>query len=195
MSEIRPAPSAGRLRSPPARALIAAALAVSLLLAGAFLMSDRLHSSPSDDLDHPADPISDEQSRAQVVDPAQQIVSSNDIHPTSAGYMLMSCRDRKDPPYQGAIYLTFALPTVPADAYFRSIAAALTARGWTEGLPPNEHVFGSTFTRNGVTMTIYRRDDDPGFGVLRLHGECRNITDHRADPTTWVDITDRFKSA
>jgi hypothetical protein len=195
----RPAKVGGKrgewLRSKQVRALIAAALVVSLLLGGAFLLVDRFHSTPSDALDHPANPVTDEQSRAQVVEPAKQIVTLTDLRTASAGYMLMSCKDRDDPPYQGAIYLTFALPPAArADVYFDTIAATLHAHGWTEGIPPNNHVFARTFSANAVTVTIYRDTDDPGLGVLRAYGQCRNINDHRNDPTAWVDITDQLKA-
>ena len=41
-------------------------------------------------------------------------------------------------------------------------------------------------------MTIYRDDDDPSLGVLRLYGQCRNMNDHRHDATGWIDITGEF---
>ena len=181
------------LRSPQVRALIAAALAVSLLLGGAFLLVGRLHSSPSDSLDHPVNPVTDDQSEAQVVESAKQIVTLTGLQTASAGYLLMSCKDRDDPPYQGAIYLNFALPAgARADTYFSTIAAALVTDGWTEGLPPNGHTFGKTLSKDAVTVIIYRHSDDPSVGVLRLYGQCRNMNDHRKDTTTWIDITGQF---
>jgi hypothetical protein len=181
------------LRSPQVRALIAAALAVSLLLGGAFLLVGRLHLSPSDSLDHPVNPVTDDQSEAQVVEPAKQIVTLAGLQTASAGYSLMSCKDRDDPPYQGAIYLNFALPSgARADTYFSAIAAALVTHGWTEGLPPNGRTFGKTLSKDAVTVIIYRHSDDPSVGVLRLYGQCRNMNDHRRDTTAWIDITGQF---
>jgi hypothetical protein len=180
-------------RSSQVRALTAAALAISLLLGGAFLLVDRLHSSPSDSLDHPVNPVTDDQSEAQVVESAKQIVTLTGLQTASAGYLLMSCKDRDDPPYQGVIYLTFALPPeARADTYFPSIAATLVTHGWTEGLPPNEHSFGKTLSKDGVTVIAYRHSDDPSVGVLRLYGQCRNMNDHRNDTTAWIDITGQF---
>ncbi len=190
----RPRKIAGRrggwLRSNQIRALIVAALAVSLLLGGAFLLVERLHSTASDVLEHPANPVTDDQSKAQVVEPAKQIVTLTGLQTVSAGYLLMSCTNRDDPPYQGAIYLTFSLPApARADTYFPGLVATLIDHGWTEGLPPNNHAFGSTLTKNGVTVIIYRQDDSPGLGILRIYGQCRNTNDHRRDTTGWVDIT------
>src|SRR5208283_1349963 len=89
------------LRSGQVRVLIAAALAVSLLLGGGFLLVDRLHSTPSDVLDHPVNPVTDDQSKAQVVESAKHIVTLTGLRTSLAGYLLMSCKDRDDPPYQG----------------------------------------------------------------------------------------------
>lgn len=178
------------LRTRQVRAAIAAALAIPLLLGGVFLLVDRFHSSPDDYLDNPANPINDDQAQAQVVEPAKQIVSVAGLHTTSAGYLLMSCRNRADPPYQGAIYLTFALPAgVRADVYLGKTAAVLASHGWAEGLPPSTDAFGKTLSKDDVTAIISRHGDDDRLGVLRLYGQCRNTSDHRNDTTAWSDIT------
>ena len=182
------------LRAPRVRALIAAALAVSLLLGGAFLVVSRLRPSPSDSLDHPVNPVTDDATAAQVVESAKQIVTLAGLRTKSAGYLLMSCKNRNDPPYQGAIYLTFTLPAgARADTYFKTTAATLVTQGWTEGLPPNEHMFGKTVSKDAVTAIIYPHGDDPSVGVMRAYGECRNMNDHRNDATGWIDITGQFK--
>lgn len=181
------------LRTKQIRALIAAALAASLLLGGAVLLVARLHSTPSDVLDHPAHPITDDQSRSQVVEPARQIVAQSRMRTVSAGYALMSCKDQENPPYQGAIYLNFELPAASApDTYFPAIATTLVEQGWTKGLPPNDHAFANIFSKDAVTAILYRQDEEPRLGVLRLYGQCRNTHDHRRDATSWIDITDQF---
>src|SRR5262249_38494480 len=181
------------LRSTPARALIAAALGACLLLGGAFVSADRLHSTPADTLDHPANPVTDDQSAAQVIDSAQQIVAVTGLRTTSAGYTLMSSNNRDDPPYQGAVYLTFALPTTTRpDTFFPATAATLVGHGWAEGIAPNNHPFARTLSKDAATATIYRDSDDPGLGVLRVYGQCRNMNDHRKDATSWIDITNQF---
>lgn len=184
------------LRRGQIRGLAAAALTASLLLGGAFVAVGRLHSSPSDALDHPDAPMDDALSRAQVVRSAQQIAGLGRLHTSSAGYTLMSCKNQQEPPYQGAIYLTFSLPAAArADVYFTGLAAALADHGWRQGLPPNNHPFATTFTRDGVTAVLYRQDDDPAVGIARIYGQCRNMNDHRGDATSWTDITGEFAEA
>jgi hypothetical protein len=181
------------LRATWVQALIAAALAVSLLLGGAFLVVSKLRPQPSDVLDHPVNPITDDAAAAQVVEPAKEIVTVAGLQTASAGYLLMSCKNENDPPYQGAIYLTFKLPPGSrADAYFKTLAAALVTHGWTEGTPPNEHAFGKRLSKDAVTAIIYPQSDDQSVGVMRAYGECRNMNDHRKDATGWIDITNQF---
>lgn len=181
------------LRSKPFRAIVAVALAVPLLLGAAFLAVDRLHSTPADALEHPAEPVSDDQSRSQVIQPTKHIVTVTGLHTTSAGYSFMSCKNRDEPPYQGAIYLTFAVPAaMQSDSYLAGVVATLVGRGWTEGVSPNNHAFATTLTKDAVTVIVYRHDDDPRLGVLRVYGECRNMHNHRRDAAAWSDITDQF---
>jgi len=177
-------------RSPALRLVLAAALLMTLLLGGSLVLVSRLHSSPTDFLDHPAHPVTDAQSESQVVVPARQIVTIAGLQAPKAGFLLMSCRNHDDPPYQGAVYLNFAVPAdVRADTYFGTIAAALLAHGWREGLPPTRHVYGRTLVKDDVTAIVYRDGDYPSLGVVRLYGQCQNVSDHRRDSTAWRDVT------
>lgn len=185
--------SAAWLRTRAARSLLAAALALCLLLGTALVLTDRLHSSTAETLERPAHPASDEQTQAQVVESAKQIVSIAGLHTTTAGYLFMSCKDQDGPPYQGAVHLTFALPAdARADAYFGEIAATLITHGWAEARPPNQQLFGKTLSKDAVTAVISRRLEEPKMGELRVYGQCRNMNDHRDDATGWIDITGQF---
>ncbi|MCV7195140.1 hypothetical protein H7J74_01370 [Mycobacterium angelicum] len=183
------------LRRPGARPVLAVALATSLLLGIAVLLTETLHSSAADALEHPAHPASDEQTQAQVVDSARQIVAVAGLRTTTAGYLFMSCKDQDGPPYQGAVHLTFALPAdARTDAYFGELAATLVSNGWAEGSPPNQHMFGRTLVKGAVTAVVYRRFEEPKVGEMRVYGQCRNMNDHRNDPSAWIDITSQFTS-
>ncbi len=173
--------------------MIAAALTSGLVFGAAFLAVGRLHSTPADTLEHPSRTATDIQSKTEVVDQARLIVSIAGLQKATAGYLLMSCKNRDDPPYQGVVYLDFALPAdVRADEYFRGIATALTARGYIERLPPNRAVLGRTFAKGSVIAILYQDSDSPKHGVARVYGQCNNMNNHRSDPTAWIDITDQL---
>ena len=103
----------------------------------AYLALDRLHPSGAEGFEHPSRTVTDAQSKKEVVDQARRIVATAGLQKATGGYLLMSCKDRDDPPYQGAVYLDFAVPAeVRVDEFFQNIAAAMGSRGWTVRLPP-----------------------------------------------------------
>jgi hypothetical protein len=175
-------------RAGPSRSVLLLLLALTVVVtAGAAFVVLRTR---GDALDHPAQPLSDEQTRAQVIEPAKQIVALGRLHDAVGGYILMSCKNRTDPPYQGAIYLTFDLPK--SLDYFDQVAAAMVPHGWQKGLPPNQYLFGTTLYKDGVTAVLYRDPDRSTSGIMKVYGECRNIANHRNDTAGWTDITDQL---
>ncbi|MGY4709373.1 hypothetical protein ACXDF8_07435 [Mycolicibacterium sp. CBM1] len=183
-------PAPPGLRSRPAVLLIAAALLISLVMGLSFIALHRFRELRGPAVEPVADPLSDEQSRLQVVTPAREIVAGRALARVSASYLLVSCKNADDPPYQGAIYLNFDAPAVTeTPRFFRSLASSMTARGWTEGLAPNRHPGGRTFTRDGVAVIFYRNPDLVDRATMQIYGQCRNTTDHRMDTTGWVDVT------
>ncbi|WP_445165300.1 hypothetical protein ACTXG7_15345 [Mycolicibacterium sp. Dal123E01] len=183
-------PAATDLRSTPARLLIAAALLVSLVFGVGLVAIHQFWDLRGAAVDPVAHPLTDEQAKLQVVEPAGEIVSIGTLKNVSASYLLMSCKNADEPPYQGAIYLNFDVPNVlDTPRYFASIAAAMAAKGWTEGIPPGRNPGGRTFTRNGVTAIYFRDSDKTDRATMQIYGECRDTTDHRSDTTGWVDVT------
>jgi len=186
----RTEPNPSRLRSRPAVLLIAAALSLSLILAVSFVVLHMFREMRGAAVEPVANPLTDEQSKTQVLEPARDNVAAGNLRGVSGTYLLMSCESNDDPPYQGAVYLNFDVPGVmETPKFFGSVATAMTTHGFREGQPPNRHPGGRTLTRNGVTVIFYRNDDTSTRGTMQIYGECRNVTDHRQDPTGWVDIT------
>ena len=173
--------------------MLAAALTSTLVL-GAGSLAAGLHSPAADSGAGPGRTATDEQTKVEVVEHAKQIVAIAALQSPTGGYLLMSCKNREDPPYQGVVYLDF---TVPADArvdeYFRGIATAMVARGWREGLPPNQHLLGRTLSKDGVTATLYPASDSEKHGVAQIYGQCRDMHNHHGASTPWVDITDKLR--
>jgi hypothetical protein len=168
-------------------------LSTAVVLGGAFLAVDRLHSSTADAVEHPGPAATDAQTQTEVVEQARDIVAIAGLHQATAGYLLMSCKNRDDPPYQGAVYMDFRLPAdASADEYFRSIAAVMVAHGWREGLPANQHLLGKNLFKDGVNAILYPDSDSSRHGVARIYGQCHDMNTHRGDSTAWIDITDRL---
>jgi len=173
----------GRRTRLPRSLLLVVAAAVAVIAGAAFF----LLRARDDALDHPANPLSDDQTKSQVIEPTKQIVALTRMHVAAAGYTLLSCKNETDPPYQGLVYLTFDLPN--AVDYFDQVAATMVPHGWHKGLPPTQYVFGTTLTKDGVTAILYRDPDRRTTGVMKVYGECRNTGNHRNDNTGWTDIT------
>jgi hypothetical protein len=185
--------SSSGLRSPAARALIAATSVTVLITAGAYLAIDRMHASAANAVEHPGPAATDAQTQTEVVDHALDIVAITGLRHPTAGYLLMSCRNRDDPPYQGAVYLNFDLPPdIDVDQYFHGVSAAMVARGWREGPPPNQHMFGRNLSKDGVNVIVYPDRGTPRRGVARIYGQCHDTSDHHGAKSDWTDVTDRL---
>lgn len=178
------------LRSRGVQALIAGALLISLVFGAAFITLHRIKDLRGAAVEPPAHPLTDAQSKDQVVTTARQFVAAGRLTGATASYLLMPCREGDDPIYQGSVYLNFNLPTIrETPALFREIARNLFPAGWREGVPPGHHPGGKVLGKDGMAAVYYRHPDIPGRGVLQIYGECRNVADHRMDTTGFVDIS------
>jgi hypothetical protein len=181
-------------RLPAARALTLAALSTALIVGGVYVAIDRLHAAASDAVEHPGPAATDAATQTEVVEHARDIVAITGLREPTAGYLLMSCKNGDDPPYQGAVYLDFQLPPdISADQYFRGVSTAMVARGWREGLPPNQHLFGRNLSKDGVNAILYPDRDSATHGVARIYGQCHDMSDHRGAKEDWIDITERIQ--
>src|SRR3984893_2477024 len=115
----------GRVGPSRSVVLVLAAVAAVVAACAAFLVLR----TRGDALNRPAQPLSDEQTKTQVIEPAKQIVAVANLHGASGGYILMSCRNEADTAYQGALYVTFDLPE--SVDYFAQVPPALVPHAWT----------------------------------------------------------------
>jgi hypothetical protein len=134
------------------------------------------------DPDRPEHPMTDQQTIAQVVDPAKQIAKIAGLQDPSGGFSWESCNDQGEPPYRGRVDMTFAVPPgVDHTAYFQQVANTMVANGWSPGAPPGQHLSGAVIHQNGVMATIGVSPFQGADGAVQLFGECRNMSDHRHD--------------
>ena len=91
-------------------------------------MFPKPHSSGSNPFDDSAHPMTDDQTKAQVIEPAKQIVAAADLQGVTGAFSFASCNDQGDPPYQGTVTISFLLHRDP-DANFQQVRAALLSNG------------------------------------------------------------------
>ena len=178
------------LRSRTVTLLTAASLLTSLTLGIAFVAAHRVYDLRGEAVDAPAVPLTADEARQQVLEQARQFIGAGRLKAPSDSYLLMSCASEDGPPYQGSVYLTFDVPSITeTPAFFRTIAAAMKARGWHEGVSPTRYPGGRTLAKDGSSALYHRHPDLPGRGLLKIYGPCRTVTDHRLDTTGFVDVT------
>lgn len=175
-----------RAPRPAVRAVLPALIAATVVLAGGCaLVMNKPHSpgasaAPS--------PLTDDQARAQVVEPAKRIVAAAGLQGVDGGFSFASCNDQGDPPYQGRVTIGFLVQGDPT-AYFRHIRDAMLADGWNDGAPPGQHLYGTTLNKSGVTANVGFIPSDHSRGQILLYGQCRDMNDHHHDPGAGADIT------
>ncbi|ORV98055.1 hypothetical protein AWC14_14020 [Mycobacterium kyorinense] len=140
----------------------------------------------------PVEPLSDEQARAQVVEPARQITKAVGLHVTYATFAWEWCNDQGDPPYHGRVDMVFKVPDgVDRSAYFQQITTTMAKQpGWGSGAAPGMQPHGENLHKGNITITM-GPGRDAEYGRIQLFGECRNMNDHRND-SGWHDITDEI---
>ncbi|MGO4445092.1 hypothetical protein AB4Z42_17215 [Mycobacterium sp. 2YAF39] len=175
---------AGWIRSRPSKALLWAALVLSLVLGAGVLVVDRQGSAA----DRIAVPLTNDQAAGQVVGSARQIVAAARLQKVTGGYMFVSCATQNAAPYQAAMYMSFSLPHSDWARYLDQVASAMIVGGWAAAPAQAEH-FGRKLTKGGVTAVLQRNLDDPTFATMRLYGECRNLEDHRNDNPAWTEVS------
>jgi len=137
-----------------------------------------------------ATPLTDDETKAQIVDLAKEIVAVAALQGTTGGYGIQSCNDQGDPPYLGQVDLNFQIPAdVDENGYLHNVAAAMTAHGWAAGSAPGRYLAGITLNKNGVTASIGPNVAHPHIGNIELTGQCRDMTDHHHQDIPSVDIT------
>ncbi|WP_260761869.1 hypothetical protein [Mycobacterium sp. SMC-4] len=140
--------------------------------------------------DSPENALSDGQAKAEVVEPAVAVVRAVSLDDVTGGFSFGSCNDQGEPPFQGRVEVTFRLPADPQPVYTQ-IRDALVAQGWSAGAPEGQLVHGTTLNRDGVTATVGPRALDPGYGSLKIYGQCRNTGEHGEEGA--VDITGELR--
>jgi predicted secreted protein len=134
--------------------------------------------------DDVSNPISPEQSKAQVIDAAKEIVGLAELKVLNAVFWRGSCNDQGDPPYRGEMRISHALaPSFQAaDAEDAQMIQQLRNNGWTDA--PDFHTHGTALKKNGVVAVINPQNASTPTRGVELFGECRDITSQKGTNST-----------
>lgn len=125
--------------------------------------------------------LTDEQTRAQVLEPAKAIVQGADLRDFTASFRFESCNDQNEAPYRGVAEVVFTFPAdADKQAYIDHVAAVMTRLGWDEGPPAGKMPYGRVLHQGQLMAIMAPEPDHPRFGSIDIYGECRNLTDQRS---------------
>ena len=132
---------------------------------------------------------SDEQSRAEVVDAATELIKAANVRVTYASFQWEWCNDQGEPPFHGRVDLAWEVPEGDtSQAVTKRIAATAAQQpGWAPGPPPGLQPAGDVVHKGGV-MVVVGPGNYPQRGAVQIFGNCRNMNDH-SDDNQIVDIT------
>lgn len=123
-----------------------------------------------------SNPITPEQSKAQVVDAAKEIVGIIDLQFTKSTFWHASCNDQGEAPFRGQMRISYPLaPSFEAsDAEVAQMVQRLQSQGWTTDSDFKSH--GTTLKKNGVVAVFDPQNAATPTRGLELFGECRDMT-------------------
>lgn len=126
--------------------------------------------------------MSDEQTRAQVVDPAKRLVQAVGLQLRGAGFRFSACTDQGVAPFRGLVEMGFTFPEgADKDAYIEKIITAMSADGWRDGAPAGKKPYGRAMHQGEVMALVSPNPDHPDRGIVEIYGECRNAADHSGE--------------
>ena len=122
-------------------------------------------------------PMTPEDSKAQVIGAAREIVATLGLKSVSAHFSRESCNDQAVAPFRGVVGLGYDhAPTLEASqAQIQQMIAALKEHGW--GGPGDFHSHAPAVSKQNVTAVFdpYSPVQNAG-GSITVYGECRDMT-------------------
>jgi hypothetical protein len=122
-------------------------------------------------------PMTPNESKAQVINAAREIVATLGLKGVSAHFSRESCNDQAVAPFRGIVGLDYdhALTLEASQAQIAEMVAVLKQHGW--GAPGDFHTHASAVSKQGVTAVFdpYSPVQNAG-GSISIYGECRDMT-------------------
>jgi len=122
-------------------------------------------------------PMTPEESKAQVISAAREIATTLALKGVSANFARDSCNDQAVAPFRGRVELNYDhAPSLEASqAEIQQMIAVLKQHGW--GAPGDFHTHAPALSKQGVTAVFdpYSPVQNAG-GSISIYGECRDMT-------------------
>jgi len=136
-----------------------------------------------------SNPMTPEQSKAQVVDAARDLVAVLELPVIRAVFSHASCNDQGEAPFQGHVVITYPLaPSFEAsDAAQADMVAKLQSQGWSTD--SDAHTHGTPLKKNGVQVTFWKQNAATPNNGIDLWGECRDVTTTKDTRGGTEDVT------
>lgn len=126
------------------------------------------------------DPFTPEQSKAQVVDAARDVVRALQLEVTRVVFWRASCNDQNEAPFRSVISIWY--PTAPtleaSDAEVAEMIRRLQADGWTGDTEFASH--GAPAAKHDVVAVLTPQALGDKNRGIDLYGECRDVTTTKA---------------
>lgn len=123
-----------------------------------------------------SNPLTPQQSQAQVVDAAKEIVHALGLRAIEPAFWHASCNDQGDPPFQGKMMIGY--PKAPSfeasQAEIAEMVRRLRSIGWANA--SDFHTHGTALQKNGVIAVFGPQNVSDSTRSLEIFGECRDVT-------------------
>jgi hypothetical protein len=150
--------------------VIAAVAMVAALVSGCGAVSSMKNDGVSN-------PITPEQSKAQVMDAAKEIMGILNLQVIEPAYFWhASCNDQGEAPFRGQMRIPYPLAASfdASGAEVAQMTQRLQTKGWTTDSDLHSH--SATLTKKGVVVTLAAQAAGDSTRNLELLGECRDTT-------------------
>jgi hypothetical protein len=122
-------------------------------------------------------PMTPDESKAQVINAAREIVATLGLKTASGHFSRESCNDQAVAPFRGVVGLDYDhAPTLEASqAQIEQMVATLKQHGW--GASGDFHSHSPAVSKQGVTalFDVFSPVQNAG-GSITIYGECRDMT-------------------
>jgi len=129
------------------------------------------------------DPMTPEQSKAQVLDAARELVGTLDLQVVEAFFWHSSCNDQGEAPFRGQIRIAY--PPAPSfeesEAEIRTMAQRLGNAGW---MSSDFLTYGTALEKNNVVAVLGAQNVSTPNRDIQVYGECRDMTTAKGDNQT-----------